>query len=200
MANFIIIYRCCQSTTQRHNILKSCTHPLSLVFPFERFTSGGFCPSPPKLSYSSANKIDPKGPLASDNAYIAEYLLRTADVIKPDVFFRRFQAGFSLGYSEPSYSVCGCNATQDICKFITPLRPSSSHCPRYSIDQTCALRWAACYVFPQSCRTIMNHCAMFSRVFDPLGNENMSLTNCSSVQKSSTNILEVSVFLFGNVF
>ena len=157
--------RCCQSTTTDHesqNILKSCTNPLSLVFPFNSLTSGEFCPTPPKLSYSSFQKSIPRGPLESDNIYIAEHLLRTADTIKPDVFFRRFQAGFSLSYSEPSYSVCGCNATQDTYNFISPLRTSSSgQCPRYSIDQQCALSWAACYAFPQSCEAIVNDCRLF---------------------------------------
>ena len=160
--NIGTIYRCCQSTTEQQNILKSCTNPLSLVFPFNNLTSGEFCPTPPKLSYSSLQKSVPRGPLENDNIYIAEYLLRTADSIKPDVFFRQFQAGFSLSYSEPSYSICGCNATQDVRDFITPLRASSSgQCPRYSIDQWCALSWAACYAFPQSCRAILDECRLF---------------------------------------
>ena len=132
------------------------------MFSFNNLTSGEFCPAPPKLSYSSLQKSVPRGPLESDNIYIAEYLLRTADSIKPDVFFRRFQAGFSLGYSEPSYSICGCNSTQDVCDFITPLRASSDEqCPRYSIDQQCALSWATCYAFPQSCRAVQNKCRLF---------------------------------------
>ena len=129
------------------------------MFPFNNLTSGEFCPAPPKLSYSSLQKSIPRGPLENDNTYIAEYLLRTADSIKPDIFFRRFQTGFSLSYSEPSYSICGCNSTQD---FITPLKASSNRqCPRYSIDQQCALSWAACYAFPQSCRSILEECRMF---------------------------------------
>ena len=147
--------------TESRNILKSCSNPLSLVFPFEGFTSGRFCPTPPKLSQSSQLSI-PRGPLESDNVYIAEYLLRTADFIKPDVFFRRFQGGFSLGYSEPSYSICGCNSTQDVSDFIIPLRASSDgQCPQYSIDQQCALSWAACYAIPQSCRVIQDNCRLF---------------------------------------
>ena len=170
--------------------MKSCSNPLSLIFPFESFTSGRFCPVPPKLSYSSLQKSGPRGHLESDNIYIAEYLLRTADSIKPDVFFRRFQAGFSLSYSEPSYSICGCNATQDICDFITPLRASSSgQCPRYSIDQQCALSWAACYAFPQSCRAILDECREFKSVSSSGIRQNETHSNCSVVEKSSNTII-----------
>lgn len=190
----MVYNRCCHSTTDSINVLRSCTNPLSLVFPFERFTSGGFCPTPPKLSYSSTQNMVPRGPLESDNIYIAEYLLQTADTIKADVFFRRFQAGFSLSYSEPSYSVCGCNTTQDTCEFISPLRPSSSgQCPRYSIDQQCALKWSACYAFPQSCRTIMEDCRMFESVSDsdPGIEGNQTLSNCSTVNELSADFLQV---------
>ena len=170
--------RCCQSTTESRNILKSCSNPLSLIFPFEGFTSGRFCPTPPKLSQSSLQKSIPRGPLENDNIYIAEYLLQTADSIKPDVFFRRFQGGFSLSYSEPSYSICGCNSTQDVCDFITPLRASSDEqCPRYSIDQQCVLSWATCYA--QSCSGMQNECRGFKI------RQNETHSNCSMVENSS---------------
>ena len=186
------ICRCCQSTTDDRNILKSCTNPLSLAFPFEGLTSGGVCPAPPKLSYSSFQQSPPSGPLESNNIYIAEYLLQTADSIKPDVFFRRFQAGFSLGYSEPSYSICGCNTTHDVCEFITPLSASSSdQCPRYSIDQRCALSWAACYAFPQSCSAILDQCRGFRSVSVSGMGENTTHSNCTAFESPSNTTLVV---------
>ena len=190
--NLTITCRCCQSTTQNRNILMSCSNPLSLIFPFEGFTSGRFCPAPPKLSYSSLQKSIPQGPLENDNIYIAEYLLRTADSIKPDVFFRRFQGGFSLSYNEPSYSICGCNSTQDVCNFFTPLRASSDgQCPRYSIDQQCALSWAACYAFPQSCRDILEECRgiLLSRI-----KQNETHSICSTVDNSSNSAIVLQSF------
>jgi hypothetical protein len=186
-----MLHRCCQSTTESQNILKSCTNPLSLVFPFNNLTSGEFCPAPPKLSYSALHKSIPRGPLESDNIYIAEYLLRTADSIKPDVFFRRFQVGFSLSYSEPSYSICGCNLIQDVCDFFTPLRASSDgQCPRYSIDQQCALSWAACYAFPQSCRATQEKCRLFgSRRDSSTKQASTTLQVCKVCQKLFINII-----------
>ena len=138
--------------------------------------------------------LDPRGLLESDNVYIAEYLMQKADAIKPDVFFRRFQAGFSLSYSEPSFGVCGCNTTEDVCNFVAHLRPSTGQCPRYSIDQQCALSWAACYASPQSCRAIMEHCLLFNRSLDTFQSETMS--NCSTVDVSFTDIHEVCKFQF----
>ena len=46
-----------------------------------------------------ANSISEiKGPLDSDNTFVAEYLLRKAGVQLPSVFFRRVQAGFVFDY------------------------------------------------------------------------------------------------------
>ena len=177
------------------------------MFPFEGFTSGRFCPTPPKLSYSSFQNSPPKGTLESDNIYITEHILRTADAIKPDVFFRRFQAGFSLARSEPSFSVCGCNTTEeDVCDFISPLRASSSdECPRYSIDKQCALNWTLCYARPQSCRgAITDNCrSRFgsepSQPSDQHSIEcNESLSFCSTVEGLSADILQVGCYRIKN--
>ena len=47
-----------------------------------------------------------RGPLDSDNTYIAEVLLRVADDLQPSVFFREVQAGFVVSYQEPALSFC----------------------------------------------------------------------------------------------
>ena len=47
-----------------------------------------------------------KGPLDSDNTYIAEVLLRVADDLQPSVFFREVQAGFVVSYQEPALNFC----------------------------------------------------------------------------------------------
>ena len=47
-----------------------------------------------------------KGPLDSDNTYIAEVLLRVADDLQPSVYFRELQAGFVVSYQEPALSFC----------------------------------------------------------------------------------------------
>ena len=47
-----------------------------------------------------------RGPLDSDNTYIAEVLLRVADELQPSVFFREVQAGFVVSYQEPALSFC----------------------------------------------------------------------------------------------
>lgn len=94
---------------------------MSLTFP-----SASNCPAPPKLSYSSIQNPEPRGSLESDNVYIAEYLLQTADMMRPDTFFRHYQAGFSLNYREPLYCLCGYNEAQDMYNFMLPLNLSNS--------------------------------------------------------------------------
>lgn len=93
----------------------SCSNPSS-----SDFLSDVLCPSPPKLSFSSAEEPEPRGSLESDSYYVREHLLRTFAGIsgRPDFYFQSFQAGFTVNHREPSNSVCGCNRTQDIHKFI----------------------------------------------------------------------------------
>lgn len=113
----------------------SCSNPLSLNFP-----SNNFCPSSPRLSYSSAQEAVPRGSLESDNVYIAEHLLRTFAGIRgrPDFYFRSFQAGFSVNRREPSNSVCGCNnLTQEAQDFML-----------IDINGTCNALDEVCYLLP----------------------------------------------------
>ena len=47
-----------------------------------------------------------RGPLDSDNTFIAEYLISVADKLQPSVLFREVAAGFVVSYQEPSLSFC----------------------------------------------------------------------------------------------
>ena len=139
-----IIYRCCDATTSIFIQLRSCTRPFSLIF--NELLSTSFCPSPPKLSYTAASVAEPQGPLEGQNVYVAEELLRIAERIGAPNFFRQFQAGFTLAVRDPPYSVCSCGMTRD-CANISPLttsEPPANECPRYSINQECAVAYALC--------------------------------------------------------
>ena len=65
-----------------------------------------YCPAPPQLSVDDYFNGSVRGPLDSDNTYIAEVLMRVADDIQPSVFFREVQAGFVVSYQEPALSFC----------------------------------------------------------------------------------------------
>ena len=142
--------------------LLSCTNPiynyLSGLNP--PFNSGQFCPSPPKLSYTAASATSPSGPLESENVYVAELLLRVATDLTTDVFFRRFQAGFSLTVREPRHSVCGCTQPEDVCdgtQYFSALNTgmdngtdAMNNITRYSFNQTCANAWSL-FALNQQC-------------------------------------------------
>ena len=68
---------------------------------------GDYCPAPPVLSVDDYYDNDAVGPLDSDNTFIAEYLVKVADDLKPSVFFQQVQAGFVVSYQEPALSFCG---------------------------------------------------------------------------------------------
>lgn len=146
---------CCNSTATR-NVLRSCSNPL---FEFLGSPSKNeICPSPPKLSYTAASAQQPQGLLESQNVYVAELLLQEAQRLTPDVFFRRFQAGFSLTVREPSHSVCGCSVPADVCTnspYITALTDTggSMNVSRYSFSQICAFSWSSFYL-NRSCNEI----------------------------------------------
>ena len=139
---------CCNSTATR-NVLRSCSNPL---FEFLGSPSKNFiCPSPPKLSYTAASVQQPQGLLESQNVYVAELLLQKAQDLTPDVFYRRFQAGFSLTVREPSHTICGCSVPADVCTnspYITALTDNggSMNISRYSFNQFCALSWSAFFL------------------------------------------------------
>lgn len=139
---------CCHSTASR-NVLRSCSNPL---FDFRGSPSlNEICPSPPKLSYTAASSQLPEGLLESHNVYIAELLIREAKSLSPDVFFRRFQAGFSLSLREPSHSVCGCTQPDNVCTdspYISALSTTgeSANISRYSFNQICAIAWSGFYL------------------------------------------------------
>ena len=84
------IYRCCTATSLIATA-KSCSSPSTLLS--GRKNSENFCPNPPKVSVSD---INPSGPLESENVYVAEYLLSVSAAVEATVFFRQFQAGFTV--------------------------------------------------------------------------------------------------------
>ena len=144
------IYSCsCCTSTVTGDILSSCTNPLyNYLNGIGQPTRSQFCPSPPKLSYSAASQ--PSGPLENENVYVAELLLRTASDLTPDVFFRRFQAGFSLTTREPRHSVCGCSQPDDVCDgpYFSALNTGVNdetdmrgNITRYFFNQICAGAW-----------------------------------------------------------
>ena len=93
---------------------------------------------------------NPSGLLENNNTFIAEHLLRVAKDLRPENFFRRYQAGFTLSYRDSPYTVCGCrgesNGQPNVCQFISPLQTSNTSVenPRYAINQLCALAWGVC--------------------------------------------------------
>lgn len=139
---------CCNSTASR-NVLRSCSNPL---FEFLGSPSKNeICPSPPKLSYTAASAQQPQGLLESQNVYVAELLLQEAQRLTPEVFFRRFQAGFSLTVREPSHTVCGCSVPEAVCTnspYITALADTGGNMnvSRYSFNQFCALSWSSFFL------------------------------------------------------
>ena len=147
----LFLYSCsCCNSTVTGDILSSCTNPLyNYLNGIGQPTRSQFCPSPPKLSYSAASQ--PSGPLENENVYVAELLLRTASDLTPDVFFRRFQAGFSLTTGEPRHSVCGCSQPEDVCDgpYFSALNSGvdnetdmRGNITRYFFNQSCADVWA----------------------------------------------------------
>jgi hypothetical protein len=64
------------------------------------------------LSVDDAFNNSIRGPLDSDNTYIAEVLLGVADDLQPNVFFREVQAGFVVSYQEPALSFCALSAIE----------------------------------------------------------------------------------------
>ena len=93
-------------------------------------SSESFCPSPPSLSLF-ANK---SGRLDTMNTYVAEYLLRASLELDPIVFFRRYQAGFTITAQDPIVSICDCNNCTLFERLTIEMRNSSEPedtCPVY---------------------------------------------------------------------
>ena len=163
--------------------------------------SSDFCPSSPKLSYSAASRVEPRGLLEGQNVYVAEQLLRIADTIGQRAFFRQFQAGFTLAERDPPSSVCSCNQTQD-CASITPLmtsEPPASECPHYSINQECAAAYAICQN-TRDCsllEALGTFCSDFGASIVPPGTtsslpcNDSTLPSCYSTEGLSADILRV---------
>ena len=166
--------------------------------------SAGYCPSSPKISYSAASRVEPRGLLEGQNVYVAEQLLRIADAIGKRAFFRQFQAGFTLAVKDPPYSVCSCNVTQD-CANISPLmtsEPPANECPRYSINQECAAAYALCQ-YGGDCsllEALGTFCSDLGASIVPPGTSrslpcnDSSLLSCYSAEGLSANILQVQEF------
>ena len=74
--------------------------------------------------------MQPRGSLESDDVYIVEQLLRTFSGVsgRPDLFFRSFQAGFSVSVREPTdYSCAGCEGFFNFSSSCTPMYPQLVH-------------------------------------------------------------------------
>ena len=100
------------------------------------------------MSVSTRMSTNPTGRLDSDNAYIAEYLMKEADRADvPSDFFRDFHAGFVItSERDPAFSVCGCSDPNITCALFpafnsggggsggaaTPAGTSS--CPYYTLE------------------------------------------------------------------
>lgn len=70
--------------------------------------------------------MQPRGSLESDDVYIVEQLLRTFSGVsgRPDLFFRSFQAGFSVSVREPRNYWCGgCEGFFDFSSSCRPIYP-----------------------------------------------------------------------------
>ena len=76
--------------------------------------SEDLCPSSPLVSYQDALTENPTGPVDSDGTFVAEYLLRLAVETNPAIFYRQYQAGFTVMNRDPPYAACGCGNTRDL--------------------------------------------------------------------------------------
>lgn len=191
---------CCRVPTFSFYQLPTCTQPFSIVMP-PPVVSTGFCPSSPKLSYSAASRPEPRGLLEGQNVYIVEQLLRIADTIGKRDFLRQYQAGFTLAAREPPYSVCSCNLTQD-CANIGALmtsEPSANQCPRYSINQECAVAYSLCQ-YGGDCSlldALGTFCSDLGASIVPPGStrslpcNDSTLPSCYSAEGLSANVLQV---------
>lgn len=82
------------------------------------------------------------GILSSINTFVAQQVLMESDK-DPVVFFRRYQAGFSVTAPDPTYSVCNCQRLPDeeagACTFLNTLMPceGDTNCTIYSENMEC---------------------------------------------------------------
>ena len=204
-------YSCCNSTVTG-DVLSSCSNPLyNYLNGINQPSRTQFCPTPPKLSYSAASASQqPSGPLESENVYIAEVLLRVARDLTPDVFFRRFQAGFSLTSREPPHSVCGCTQPDSVCDspYISALNtgvPSGSgggndtQIPRYFFNQNCADFWGF-FALDRNCNfslNIINSIPGCSNLSFPMADSRLECNSSIAMEESyqvdgfSSNLLKV---------
>lgn len=197
---------CCLATAgDGYPIPPSCTHPYSIVRNPESVRVVYRCPYPPKLSYSATSEMEPRGLLESQNVYLAEHLLRVGESIGSVNFFRTYQAGFSLAYRDPQHSVCGCDTTeslsQEACPYISALMTTdiSSSCPKYSINQDCALPLSLCRYFPDTCTQMPTECLTFtapiSTSLPPVRAAcGANLSSCHSVDGLSSDTLQVCMY------
>lgn len=106
--HFVLFFPCtcrCSDETWRKTAALSCYSGPSAAF-------GDYCPTPPGLNIDDYSNSSIRGPLDSDNTYVAEYLLGVSDDLQPSVFFQEVQAGFVVSYQEPALTLCGCSDSE----------------------------------------------------------------------------------------
>lgn len=121
----------------------SCSHPANIR---GSTNNNNFCPNPPSLDVSSTLGTTLSGTLSSVNTYVAEYLISEAIAADPAVFYRQYQAGFTITEQDPILSVCGCGRDDrnvpgsGICRVLDLVEPCGAieNCPVYSLpSQDC---------------------------------------------------------------
>lgn len=143
----------------------------------------------------------PRGLLEVQNVYIAETLLKLAEDMGPQSFFKQYQAGFTLSLGEPSFSICGCSdSLKKSCYYISRLKtldPLSKSCPHYYISQECAAAWTLC-VFSYNCtmRNELLKCNVFNHPLvslegQPLLQSTERRLTCGAVHDPSTKCYSV---------
>ena len=142
----IIFCRCCDASAASTAL--SCFSE-----PYGFFSD--YCPAPPQLSVDDYFNGSIRGPLDSDNTYIAEVLLGVADDIQPSVFFREVQAGFVVSYQEPALSFCALSDGIETKKFSALLDILYDPSAFSFTNPTCSLDLASCEYDFSYCQNLL---------------------------------------------
>ncbi|XP_019855200.1 PREDICTED: ATP-binding cassette sub-family A member 3-like [Amphimedon queenslandica] len=117
--------QCCRAKDYSYSI-STCTNPYVQDTATRSDTSANaiatdFCPRPPAVSIDEMlNPVPPTGPLDDVNVFVAERLLDLSTEIDVYDFSLRYQGGFVLHSTGPTYATCGCqNDTDETCSFLS---------------------------------------------------------------------------------
>jgi ATP-binding cassette subfamily A (ABC1) protein 3 len=110
---------CLECCTSRFGGDASCTNPFTQLS-----SSDTVCPAVPKVSVTDVTGGTASGRLDSDNAFVAEFLLRYAEGFSN--YQTQVVGGLTIGREEPVYSACGCSSPSEFTEsYVAPLQQCS---------------------------------------------------------------------------